>query len=327
MTGARHGGDLSPLVAEGDRDAWLDLSTGINPHAYPAALDAVDLRALPQADALAALHSAARAAYRVPPSAGLVAAPGTQIVISLLPFVLAASGRVGRVAMVGPTYEEHALAWSRVAPVDMVPDLESLSGASVGVIVNPNNPDGRTVSAAALARVAKQLADRGGVLVVDEAFGDVAPELSVAGAYGTIVLKSFGKFYGLGGLRVGFAVCSTDLAARIEDALGPWAVSGPALAIARDALADEDWRARMRRTLARERAALDALLHRHGFDVVGGTDLYRFAHHPAAAHVRDHLLRSKIAVRAFADPAYLRFGLPGAKLSRLADALAAFTGR
>src|SRR5262249_57192801 len=93
-----------------------------------------------------------------------------------------------------------------------------------------------------LLALSDDLSGRGGLLAVDEAFMDVGPlEASLAGEVhrgNIIVLRSFGKFFGLAGLRLGFALAAPDLAAKLKAALGPWAGARPALAIAPPAPAD-----------------------------------------------------------------------------------------
>jgi cobalamin biosynthetic protein CobC len=315
---ARHGGA---------REDWLDLSTGINPHAWP--LPEVEQRfshALPAAADETALLAVARMAYGVPADAGIVAAPGTQALIQWLP-VLAPPGDV---AILGPTYGEHALGWARAGRA--VQDITSLAQHGEArhlVVVNPNNPDGRLLGPADLAALGEAAARRGGWLVVDESFVDVAPAASAAAlvtALPVVILRSFGKFYGLAGVRLGFAIANPGIADAIRAALGPWAVAGPALAIGRLALADAGWADAMRQRLAREAAALDAVLAGHG-EITGGTTLYRLLRHPQATVLHGHLASQHIWVRRFGwDEGLLRFGLPGseANLKRLQAALAGF---
>jgi cobalamin biosynthetic protein CobC len=141
------------------------------------------------------------------------------------------------------------------------------------------------------------------------------------------VLRSFGKFFGLAGLRLGFALGSVDLVRRLEDHLGPWAVAGPALEIGAGAMEDADWIAATRVRLADSARALDALFEGHGLAVVGGTDLFRLARVPDAGRLFEHLGRRGILVRSFeARPDWLRFGLPPdpAAWERLRAALASF---
>ncbi|MBX3577927.1 MAG: threonine-phosphate decarboxylase [Rhizobiaceae bacterium] len=326
-----HGGNLAAAAARFP-DAprpWLDLSTGINPHSYPLfELPATALTRLPEAARLQQLKRVAAAAYRAPSAANLAAAPGTQI---LLPLV---AGLVppGRAAIFTPTYAEHAHA-ARTAghQVAEVARFEDLFGADLAIAVNPNNPDGRIVPRRQLLDLAADLRARGGMLVVDEAFMDVGPEgASVADEVeqgGLIVLRSFGKFFGLAGVRLGFAIAAQATAARLEAQLGPWAVAGPALEYGLAALADQPWQQAMRVRLTREAGALDVLLRAVDIQVTGGTDLFRFARHDDAQGLYETLGGQGILVRRFdALPDRLRIGLPAgeADIARLAGALASW---
>lgn len=240
-------------------------------------------------------------------------APGTQILIETLPRLRPPA----RVAVLGPTYAEHAAAWARGGhAVAAVPDLAAAGEAEVVVAVNPNNPDGRVIPPEDLLASARDLGRRGGLLVVDEAFADLEPGRSLAASLGPglVVLRSFGKTYGLAGLRLGFALAVPETARGIAAALGPWAVSGPALAIGRTALADRAWRAGAATARAADAARLDRMLARAGGAVVGGTCLFRLAHFADAALLFDRLGAAGIYVRRFADrPDLLRFGLPAGK--------------
>ncbi len=288
---------------------FLDLSTGINPHSYPLPrLPDAALTRLPDPEDVAALEAIAARAYGVADPALVVAAPGTQALIQVLPLLFAQPS----IAVLGPTYAEHAATWRRAgAAVRDAADLADLAAVSAAVLCNPNNPDGRCWPAEAVLAAAP-----GGLLVVDEAFADLEdPGLSIASYLprpGVVVLRSFGKTYGLAGLRLGFALAAPAEAAALRAALGPWAVSGPAIAAGCAALADTAWRERMRARLAGEAAALDEMLTAAGLRVIGGTRLFRLAAHDEAAALFDRLGRAGILVRRFADrPGWLRFGLPG----------------
>ncbi|WP_237477591.1 threonine-phosphate decarboxylase CobD [Lichenibacterium dinghuense] len=305
-----HGGDLGAARAAfpAAPEPWVDLSTGINPLPYPIPpLDPAAWTALPDAGAARALEAAAGRAYGADP-AGVAAAPGTEAVIQWLPRLCAAR----RVGVLGFTYGDHARAWAAAgAAVETVDTLDALAGFDAAVVVNPNNPDGRLVAPADLAA----LAGRVGLLVVDEAFADVVePAWSLAPAPppNAVVLRSFGKFFGLAGLRLGFAVAAPARAAALRAALGPWAVSGPALAVGRAALADDAWAGAARARLARDAARLDALLLAAGARMAGGTALFRLAEVEDGARWFDRLARAGILTRPFAEhPRRLRFGLPG----------------
>lgn len=324
-----HGGD--PVAAERrfgrPADGWLDLSTGINPYPYPLPdLPAALWQNLPPASAEENLRHIAARAWGVNDAERVIVANGSQSLLQLLPRLRP----VGHVSIVGPTYAEHGICWAnaghRVLPCET---LDRVGDAEVVVVVNPNNPDGRRFEPARLLDMAETLALRGGLLVVDEAFGEVTPELSLAAHTGPalIVLKSFGKFWGLAGLRLGFAIGEPMLLRAMRQMMGPWTVSGPALAIGSAALADSTWTSATRRRLSREAQGLDGILIQAGLSVIGGTNLFRLVNAPRAWALYEHLGQSGILVRPFAaSPRWLRIGLPpgDAGRDRLRAALAAW---
>jgi cobalamin biosynthesis protein CobC len=325
----KHGGDLSEAIARygGTPQAWLDLSTGINPRPWPVpeALAASAWQRLPSRIDEDALIAAARAAYQVSADIGLAAAPGTQALIQWLPYLAVP----GPVAVIGPTYSEHATAWRQAGRevVDVVSLEAAVARGQHIVLVNPNNPDGRIIDREALMRAARIVQHRGGWLVVDEAFADVDPECSATALcrdLPVVILRSFGKFYGLAGVRLGFAIGAPPLIARVAEALGPWPCSGPALAIGCAALRDHEWAKRTRDALKQMAQALDGVLTAAGFEIVGGPSLFRLARHRDAAVIHARLARRQIWCRSFEGAGdLLRFGLPpdAAALDRLATAL------
>lgn len=327
MSMVPHGGDLAAAEARWGRSAqgWLDLSTGINPMPYPVpAIDPAAWHRLPQHDRLHELLETARSCYGAPADTPIVAAPGTQILIQLLPRLRPGA----RVAILGPTYGEHAACWSAEgATVTVVGSLGEAAAAEVVVLVNPNNPDGRIVGSERLLALANELEARGGLLVVDEAFAEVTPRASIApeaGRPGLVILRSFGKFFGLAGIRLGFALGAAAEVERLTQLLGPWAVPGPAIEIGIAALSDRGWQDETRAHLLAAAKRLTDLLTAHGFADCGGTDLFRLVEHPEAARLWDRLGRAGILVRPFPDrPTLLRFGLPGDEdgFARLAAAL------
>lgn len=326
-----HGGSLGrarSLFAHAP-EPWVDLSTGINPHSYPLFdLPATALTRLPEPGRAEQLAAVAARAYGAPSARHVALAPGTQI---LLPRVFSLV-KPGRATVLGPTYAEHLRAASLAGHAAVeAGDLAALADADIAVVVNPNNPDGRVVPRTELLALAETLRRRGGLLVVDEAFMDVDPrEESLCrdvGQGGIVVLRSFGKFFGMAGVRLGFAVAAPDVAERINGEFGPWSVSGPALEYGIGALGDIAWQDAARRHLAGMAARLDALLATHDIAVNGGTSLFRHVTHPAAASIFEALGNSGILVRNFAGrPHALRFGLPGneAEWRRLEAALAAW---
>ncbi|MGB8817842.1 MAG: threonine-phosphate decarboxylase CobD [Rhizobiaceae bacterium] len=325
-----HGGALDLAIEKfgGAKADWLDLSTGINPVAYPVPdLPGEVWQRLPDAGLESAAIAAARAYYGFGANAGVAAAPGTQALIQLYPHLAAP----GNAMVIGPTYEEHAQALGLAGrDVRYERALSSLDDEDMIVaLVNPNNPDGKTVPADAILFAAERLAERGGLLVVDEAFADCDGADSVAahaGMDGLLVLKSFGKFFGLAGARLGFAAGTAEMTGALGAMLGPWATSGPALAVAGKAYADTDWIDATRQRLKADRKALVGALTVSGLQVVGGTDLFVTARHFQAAHIWRELAARHILARKFDYAAdWLRFGLPAddAGIARLEHALSA----
>jgi cobalamin biosynthesis protein CobC len=326
-----HGGDLGAarrLFPDAPKP-FIDLSTGINPNPYPLPQLPAELFArLPDAAATARLAAAAAASYGAPSAAHVVPAPGTQI---LLPLV-AGLVRPGRAAILSPTYNEHARA-ARLAGHSVIETRESaaLGDADLAIVTNPNNPDGRLFDRETLLALAAKLRARRGVLVVDEAFMEVGPPgFSLAGDVGRgnlVVLRSFGKFFGLAGLRLGFALLDPPSAVRLAAMLGPWAVSGPALAIGAAALTDTAWIEATRHRLMEASGRLDGILIGAGLGIPGGTALFRLVRTPAARALFHHLGRAGILLRNFPDNAtWLRFGLPAGEdeWQRLQIAMDAF---
>jgi cobalamin biosynthetic protein CobC len=326
-----HGGSLARAEAlfPGAPRPWIDLSTGINPHAYPfSPLPATAFSRLPEPAETIQLGRLAARAFGVEDPAFIVCGPGTQI---LLPLVMRLV-EPGRAAVLSPTYAEHARAAALAGhQVKETRRFEALGHADLAVVVNPNNPDGRVVSREELLDLARHLHAKAGLLVVDEAFMEVGPqEQSVApGASegGLVVLRSFGKFYGLAGVRLGFVLAERQRADWLKAQLGPWAVSGPTLHIAKEALADGAWKLAMRRQLAEEAERLDRRLSACGLEIAGGTSLFRFVRSPYAAALYRHLGSQGILVRPFrfADDV-LRIGLPAddEAFGRLEAALLSF---
>lgn len=331
----QHGGrltDARSLCPDAPKP-WIDLSTAINPNPYPAPRASAQARArLPEFQELQKLEAAAARAFGVDNPERILATAGSETVVRLLPHVLPS---VTEAKIVWPTYTSHTDSWQRLGvPVGRVYSIEraSLAPGTVVTLVNPNSPDGSITPREQLLEAHDRIAAHDGYLVIDEAFADADPSCSVADLAGTerypriIVLRSFGKFYGLAGVRLGFTIAAPALIARIRAALGDWPVAADAIAAGLAAYTDPLWAERTRVRLRSAARKLDALLIRSGFDIVGGASLFRLARSELAPARFNQLLRAGILARPFNhDIKLLRFGLPhgDAAWRRLRDTLRA----
>jgi len=323
-----HGGRLRKAafdygIAEAD---WLDLSSGLAPWPFP--IPEIPLRAwarLPETDD--GLEQAACDYYG---AAQVLPVAGSQMAIQLLPRLR----RAGKVGVLSPCYAEHAEAWRRsgyIVREVLEQEVEFfLDSLDVLVVVNPNNPTGLSLTPARLLDWHARLAQRGGWLVVDEAFMDNTPQLSLAPyahQVGLVVLRSFGKFFGLAGVRLGFVLAERKLLKLLAEQVGPWAVSGPTRVLGTACLQDTEGhtRQRIRSDEASERLA--ALLTRCGFAPQGGCALFQWLITEHAEALHEFLARRGILLRLFSHNSSVRFGLPAdaAQALRLEQALQAFT--
>lgn len=319
MTGNRwtwHGGGLSAAQAHFGGADWLDLSTGINPHAWPGA-NAVPInwRDLPDEQALRDLESAAAAHFGAAPD-HVCAVPGTEVALRLAGEFLPLPA-----AHVAPTYRTHTQMMPGSAEVPKAALHTHANGTLI--LANPNNPEGYLIDT-------KALLNRPGKawVALDEAFADCHPDRSIASAVNDhnrlIVFRSFGKFFGLAGLRLGFVVAPRPIIARLRHKLGAWPVSAAAIAIGTAAYRDREWVQHMRAQLVDEAQQLDLMLRSMGYAVRGTCPLFRLIECADGHGLFQHLARQHILTRPFdAQPTCLRIGLPGstAALARLARAL------
>ncbi|WP_437880608.1 threonine-phosphate decarboxylase CobD [Pseudomonas sp. LRF_L74] len=321
-----HGGRLRQAAQQYGIELaeWVDLSTGVAPYGcweLPPLPMAVWNR-LPEVND--GLEAAARDFYG---ATSLLPVAGSQVAIQALPHMR----RHQQVGIVSPAYAEHAESWRREGH-----RLLALSEGAVGralpkldvlVVVNPGNPTGRRIESRVLLEWHADLAARGGWLVVDEAFMDCTPEHSLAAHShlpGLIVLRSFGKFFGMAGARLGFVLAEADLLARLESLLGPWGVSGPARFVATRLLQDIDGQQRQRQRLGEDSQRLVRLLTRYQLTPAGGTDLFQLVLNEWSCELHSAMAHQGILLRKIKHPAGLRFGLPGdeGQWQRLEQALA-----
>jgi len=323
-----HGGRLRKAaqqygIAEPD---WVDLSSGLAP--WPWAIPPIPERAwarLPETDD--GLEAAACAYYGV---AQVLPVPGSQCAIQLLPRLR----RGGKIGVLSPCYAEHAEAWRRAGHVVReVSETEVdffLDSLDVLVVVNPNNPTGRLLPPERLLEWHARLAERGGWLVVDEAFMDNTPDMSLAPHIeraGLIVLRSFGKFFGLAGVRLGFVLAQAKFLQLLAEQVGPWAVSGPTRILGQACLTDTDGHQRMIARSNQASARLVGLLARLGLAPQGGCALFQWLVTDKAAALHEFMAQRGILLRLFVTTSSVRFGLPPEEPDwlRLEQALQAFS--
>ncbi|PZQ98002.1 MAG: threonine-phosphate decarboxylase [Cereibacter sphaeroides] len=306
-----HGGGIDAARARfgGRAQDWIDMSTGINPVPYPLPnLPNEAWSRLPDHEAYDQLMTTARRFWRVPDEAAIVAAPGTSALIARLPALVPPA----RVRIPAPTYNEHRRAFLAQGWSASDGEAEAL------VLVHPNNPDGRLWTAGDA---------KADLVVIDESFADTVPDrslIALATTPGVLMLKGLGKFWGLAGLRLGFAIGDPALVGQLEKLLGPWPVSGPALVIGAAALSDMDWAEVTRTRLFTDAARLDGLLTKAGARIIGGTSLFRLAEVTDAARWQEALARCHIWTRIFPySDRWLRLGIPASESewSRLTEAL------
>ena len=321
-----HGGNLRHAAKQYDipLDAWLDLSTGINPNQYPIpTIPNTAWQWLPENN-----DGLIEAACEYYGCESLLPTAGTQAAIQVLPQLRPPC----HIAMPKNMYQEHALAWQRNG--HLVTLLETLQmdlpqTIDVLLLCNPNNPTGARYSKEQLLTWHQQLASRSGWLIIDEAFIDATPEESLSSQThlsGLFVLRSLGKFFALAGARVGFLLGKKSILTRAEELLGPWPISGASRYIARHALQNHAWQNATRKTLLDNSQQLKNLLHQYGLTPHGGTDLFQYVSHSNAHAIHDGLAMRGVWVRLFKDNPALRFGLPvNNQWNKLEKALKAIT--
>jgi threonine-phosphate decarboxylase len=251
-----HGAAASRSLDVAERDL-LDFSQNINPLGVPAEAMEAARRAL-RADAghypdagYRLLRDALAAYLGVSPAKILPTNGGAEAL-----FLAARGARAGGKALIlEPTFSEYPAAAhaAGLEPVRRVARrseagfrfdlavLEDLDGMSLVFLCNPNNPTGDALERAEVLEVADRVLEKGAVLVVDEAFSDFVPEISVvADVDGDFyVARSFTKFFGIPGLRLGCLVCANP--GLLQSFQPSWPVNAVAAAAGTAAVSDQDF--------------------------------------------------------------------------------------
>ena len=319
-----HGGRLSSAQVAFPQapTPWLDLSTGINPDVWPGVgRIGIDWHRLPDDAALHALEAAAAVHFGANGPA-VCALPGTEFGLrSLRQLSLPEPFRHA-----SPGYRTHGEAFPGSRPISHGALIEEAAKGGTILLANPTNPDGRLMAAGEVFALAEVVSRAGGWLVVDEAFIDAHDAASVVplltGSEPVVVLRSFGKFFGLAGLRLGFAVGPHAIITAWRGVIGSWPLSAAAIGIGAAAYADRTWIEQMKVQLAERALAFDQVLRRHGLEPLGHCPLFRLVKGDAASRF-NRLAGRGILTRPFDyDAQWLRFGVPmDADLTRVDEAL------
>ena len=341
-----HGGQLSTIAQryQIEEKDWLDLSTGIAPIAYPVGIiPTACWQRLPQNNE--GLLHAARGYYQ---THNLLPTPGSQSIIQMLPQLCRARGFASsKVWLPKVGYQEHRKAWQKAnfQTIDYtdVTELSQIEHEDIVLLINPNNPTGQLYPSEDVTALYSAIKAKQGLLIIDEAFMDTTPQQSMVQAFGRhnnypigqrdsaerqdnsdslIILRSVGKFFGLAGIRLGFVLANEDWLNAMALSLGPWAVSGPALFVGEQALANTRWQEEQRVVLCRLSSTLKSILKQASTQTVQGTLLFRTVRIPHAPAIFEALCQQGIYVRLCDEKDALRFGIPDEQgLKRLENAL------
>ena len=308
-----HGGDLDRAVMKfgGKKSEWIDLSTGINPNFYPVnSIENIDIHTLPSKDDIKNLIDVARKFYNT--NGFLNVLSGAQAAINLLPYLFPSRD----VSIIEPTYNEYNQTFLNTNwKVNIVHNLKKMEGSTIAIICNPNNPDGKIFYQDDLIKLSKKV----DLLVIDESFMDLYPSLSMSNIINKntkniIILKSFGKFFGLAGVRLGFIISGKDISEKIENLIGPWQVSNPAIIAGTQALKDDVWIKNNIQKLKKYAYKLDILANQLNWRLVGGTYLYRLYETDSSIETQKKLAQKKIWSRIFSySNNWIRLGIPSEK--------------
>ena len=317
-----HGGDVYGIArALGvSPDDLLDFSASINPLGFPegvrtAIADTLDrVRHYPDRKCselkrdLAEYHSLAEEQVLV--------GNGSTELIYLLPRALGpqralivtpafsdyerALNLAGVPTVFEPTHEEDGFQIARC------PDRAKCDVVDMVFLANPASPSGAQLSPEALLPLVETLDASGAYTVLDEAFVDFIEEASLKSFLDKfqrlIILRSFTKFFGIPGIRLGYVLSSPKIVARLEKCSEPWSVGTLAEAAGRVCLKDEAFIERTRELVADEREFLTAGLKRiDGLLVYPASANYLLVKIEkqgfSAASVRGELLSEGILIR------------------------------
>ena len=317
-----HGGQLNRVAKQYQipEQEWLDLSTGIAPFSYP--IPDIPNKIWQDLPTISGSLIAAAKAYYQAEHCWPVA--GSQQLIEKLPTLwnekinAETSNSNKHVYLPKVGYKEHQQAWFKAGyqlhfyqnelPVEIEKN-------SVVVVINPNNPLTDTFSISKLIQLQKCCEKQHALLIIDEAFADIfESEFSFVthlnNTDDVIVLRSFGKFFGLAGLRVGFICSSKAWCETVQESIGPWSINGPALYIAELALKDKDWqKQQVERLQIQSNKMVELLKKQLPLARIEANALFVTVFTLDAAAIYDQLCKHAVYVRLTDEKNALRFGI------------------
>jgi cobalamin biosynthetic protein CobC len=318
----KHGGQLSRVALQYQivESQWLDLSTGIAPFSYP--IPDIPLKIWQDLPTISDKFLVVAKAYYQAKYCWPVS--GSQSLIEKLPLLWLAKNRTKtpstlHVYLPKVGYKEHQYSWQQANYQlhfyqQSLP--EELHENSVVVVINPNNPLGHIFNIKQLTQLQKHCENSNSLLIIDEAFADIfEPEFSfvpnIKSETGDIiVLRSFGKFFGLAGLRIGFACSGLKWSDLIQQSNGPWAVNGPAMYIAEIALQDKTWQEAQMKNLLSQSLKQQRLLEKQLPVLrIESNALFITVFLVNAPMIYDLLCKQAVYVRLTDENDALRFGI------------------
>lgn len=296
--------DLPPYVAGASSIQGLDkvVKLGSNEAAFgpsPKAVDAYyaaakNLHRYPDQDPTA-LREAIAARYRLDPArvvcgngssqlihliANIYSPPRSEVVVSAHAFVLYRIVTMGAGATPVLAPETDQLAVDVDAMLDAVTDK-----TRIVYLANPNNPTGTMLPASELERLWQSLPEHV-LFVLDSAYADYIDEPNYVDGLewvpaergNLVVLRTFSKIYGLGGLRIGWAYAPGDIVDALNRYRPPFSLSAPAEAAAIAALSDDVNFEKEKSNVAALRPFVENAITEAGFRVTPGTANFTLIH-------------------------------------------------
>lgn len=318
-----HGGDLFKIqkLYPNATQPWIDLSTGLNPIPYPWELKisqqelSSSAHKLPQKKDLEECITEWTKYLNVSEANEWLLMAGSQAFINITPRLFPGH----KCLIVAPSYNEHERVWlcaerdyKLITPDELSSNISNPN--TLLIITNPNNPDGYIWGKSNILEIGHTLSKNNGFLIVDEAFADLKPEISLARnklPKNILLLRSLGKFFGLAGLRLGIARLPEEIKRKTELEIGPWSVNALAVLIAKHALRDSNWISNTRIKLMSDAMKLSDILLKSGFQIIGKTDLFQLVEHRNFKAINKKLNQNGIYVRTFEEGRnIMRLGLP-----------------